>query len=113
MTDTDDIPREAFDLITQIMQSNSDHLVGLYRDLLVAEKAKLDMTRDLLARALNNAEWGGTTAQYEETLAKCRLALYPPYGVEDKYRERARKYVNGEPGWDAPIIDTQRPGGEV
>lgn len=112
MTDTDDtIPREAVELLAALMTANAEHLVGLYQDMLIGEKARLDMTRDLLTRALNHSVWGGTTAQYEATLSMCREALYPPYGLLDHYLARARKYVMGEDGWDEPIINTDGPGG--
>lgn len=113
MADDDEtMPREAVELLAALMQSNADQVVWTYKQVLVGVVAERDVMRDMLVVALDSAEYGGTTRDYEAVLERCRAALYPPYALKDRYIDRAKLWVEGDPAGREPILTIDAGGPE-
>lgn len=102
----DDMPVEAVDLLARLMQSNHDHVTHIYKELLVAYKAEAEALREGVEAALQTAVYGGTTAEYEQVLARVGNAMYPSPERMAAYRARAEAFVRGEPESVHPVHGT-------
>lgn len=112
-TETETDPNEplwsVLDLVTRHQQADRDFVQSITDSIIIDAKARGDAITDGVIAALDTEVWGGTTAQYDDTLRRVAAALHPPTVVLDRYKARAERWLRDPAGdHDEPIILADR-----
>lgn len=105
----DGLDSPALDLLSQIgrsMERDAEHRQNLLDSFAAKDNGRRLYLEHGIAAALANSEWGGTTRQYEDTLATIQQVLDTARWGDPNFNSALKFYVSQcaeQPGGMAPL----------